>query len=209
MTEIRKAQPDDADAITAVLVAAFLDDPGAVIFEPDRVRRAAILPAFFGPWVRAAIADGGDLVVPAASEPTGVASWFGPERHGPSDAALAAAGWDDAMSSFGDAAAARTIAMTGELERQHTLLAPWPHLRLDFFGVLPAAQGTGVGSRLMEHGHRAADAAGLPCYLETFTEQNVAYYGRRGWDVIATYRVGDGVPVYALVRPPASGRTGR
>ena len=75
--------------------AAFLDDPGAVIFEPDRARRAAILPAFFGAWVRAAIADGGDLVVPDGGEVTGVASWFGPERHGPSDEAIEAAGWDD------------------------------------------------------------------------------------------------------------------
>ncbi len=75
--------------------------------------------------------------------------------------------------------------------------------RLDFFGVLPAAQGAGIGQRLIEHGHRRADAAGLPCYLETFTERNVAYYGRRGWDVVETYLVGDRVPVYALLRQPS------
>jgi GNAT superfamily N-acetyltransferase len=204
MTQLRAARPDDADAVSEVLVAAFLDDPGAVIFEPDRVRRAAILPAFFGAWVRAAITDGGDLVVPDEPIPRGVASWFGPQRYGPSDDALEAAGWGEVLATFGPAAAARMEAMTGELERQHDRLAPWPHMRLDFFGVLPAAQGTGIGSRLLEHGQRAADAAGLPCWLETFTERNVEYYGRRGWEVVATYPVADGVPVYALVRP-ASG----
>ena len=203
MQAIRSARPADATAIADVLTAAFLDDPGAEIFEPDRVRRAAILPSFFGAWVRAAIADGGDLVVPGGGGVTGVATWFGPETHGPSEQAMQAAGWDEAMATFGPPAAARVLAMTGELERQHGLLAPWPHLRLDFFGVLPEAQGTGIGSRLIEHGHRTADAAGLPCYLETFTERNVAYYGRRGWDVIATYTVGDDVPVYALVRQPS------
>jgi GNAT superfamily N-acetyltransferase len=203
MAEIRPARLDDADTIATVLVAAFLDDPGAVIFEPDRVRREAILPAFFGAWVRAAIADGGDLVVPVGPAVTGVASWFGPGQYGPGEAALDAAGWDDVLAAFGPAAAARMEAMTSELERQHEVLAPWPHLRLDFFGVMPGAQGTGIGSRLIEHGHQRADAAGLPCYLETFTERNVAYYGRRGWDVVARYLVGDGVPVYALLRPPA------
>jgi GNAT superfamily N-acetyltransferase len=200
-SNVRHAVAGDADSIAGVLVGAFLDDPGAVIFEPDPERRAAILPAFFRAWVRAAISDGGDLVVPEGDDLTGVASWFGPERHGPSDDALEAAGWDDVLATFGVAAAGRMLAMTAELERQHTLLAPWPHLRLDFFGVLPDAQGTGIGSRLIEHGHRAADAAGLACYLETFTEANVAYYRRRGWDVIATYRVADDVPVHALIRP--------
>jgi GNAT superfamily N-acetyltransferase len=203
VTDLRQAIPDDTAAIADVLNVAFLDDPGAVICEPDRVRRATSMRGFFGAWVRAAIADGGDLVVPDEPAVCGVASWFGPGRYGPSDEALAAAGWDGVLATFGEAAAARMLAMTGELERQHALLAPWPHLRLDFFGVLPDAQGTGIGSRLLEHGHRAADAAGLRCYLETFTERNVAYYGRRGWDVVATYLVGDDVPVYALVRQPS------
>ena len=203
MNDPRPARPGDVEAIALVLADAFVDDPGAAVFEPERVRRAAILPAFFGTWVRAAIADGGDLVVPAGPAVTGVASWFGPGRYGPSDGSLNAAGWGDVLAAFGSSAAARMEAMTGELERQHDLLAPWPHLRLDFFGVQPEAQGAGIGSRLIEHGHLRADAAGLPCYLETFTERNVAYYGRRGWDVVATYRVGDGVPVYALVRPPS------
>src|SRR6187399_3007115 len=114
---IRRAIPGDATAIADVLAAAFLDDPGAVIFEPDRARRATILPGFFGTWVRAAIADGGDLVVPEGPDVIGVATWFGPERHGPGDQAMAAAGWDTVLATFGEAAAARARAMTGELER--------------------------------------------------------------------------------------------
>ncbi len=66
------------------------------------------------------------------------------------------------------------------------------------------AQGTGVGTSLIEHGHRRADDLGLPCYLETFTEPNVRYYERRGYTVASRYTVGDGVPVYAMVRAPGS-----
>ena len=78
-----------------------------------------------------------------------------------------------------------------------------PHLRLEFFGVLPERQGTGLGTALIEHGHRKADQLGLPCYLETFTERNVRFYERRGYRVVGDYTVGDGVPVWGLVRLPA------
>lgn len=199
---IRRAVTADARAISDVLVQAFMDDPGTIIFEPDRERRATILPAFFGAWVRAALADGGDLVVPEGPVATGVASWFGPASDGPSEEALRAAGWDEVLVTFGDDAATRMLEMTGELDRRHDILDLGPHLRLEFFGVRPSAQRAGVGTRLIEHGHRVADGLGVPCALETFTLENVAYYRRRGWNLVAEYEVAGGIPVYQLVREP-------
>ncbi len=92
--------------------------------------------------------------------------------------------------------------MVAELESQHERLTEGPHLRLEFFGVEPGRQRSGTGTVLIEHGHRRADALGLPCYLETFTEPNVRFYERRGYRVTGEYTVGDGVPVYGMVRPP-------
>ena len=202
MVRLRPATIADVDSIGEVLADAFLDDPGAVIFEPERDRRAEILPAFFRTWVAAALADGGDLVVPdQPGPPRGVASWFGPDRHGPSGDAMAAAGMADVLEAFGPAAADRMLAMVSALEREHDRLAPGPHLRLDFFGVRPDAQGTGLGTSLLEHGHARGDRERLPCYLETFTRRNVEYYERRGWDVVERYTVADAVPVYAMIRP--------
>ena len=48
MNDPRPARPGDVEAIALVVADAFVDDPGAAIFESDRVRREAILPAFFG-----------------------------------------------------------------------------------------------------------------------------------------------------------------
>jgi predicted N-acetyltransferase YhbS len=93
--------------------------------------------------------------------------------------------------------------MVGELEAQHARLTDGPHLRLEFFGVDPGRQRSGIGGALIEHGHRRADAAGLPCYLETFTDENVRFYERRGYERVAGYSVGDGVPVHAMIRPPS------
>ncbi len=106
MIEVRPATPEDIEACTTLLTSAFLDDPGALVFEPDRERRLAILPPFFRTFVTAAIADGGDVVVPASAV-NGLASWFGPDAFSPSEAAMAEAGFGDVLATFGPSAAAR------------------------------------------------------------------------------------------------------
>jgi GNAT superfamily N-acetyltransferase len=201
---VRRATAADIERCTGILARAFQDDPGAVIFEPEPDLRRLIMPRFFRMFLLAGLAEGGDIVVPAG-EVAGVASWFGPVRHGPSDAAMEAAGMADVVAAFGPAAATRMAAMVGEIEDQHARRVQEPHLRLDFFGVDPDRQGAGIGTLLMAHGHAIADREGLPCYLETFTEANVRYYGRRGYAVTGTYRVGDGIPVYAMLRSPSPG----
>ena len=51
-----------------------------------------------------------------------------------------------------------------------------------------------------------ADAQGVPCYLETQTEGNVAFYRKRGFDTVLEERepVGD-LPIWFMVRPPGGG----
>ena len=203
MIEVRRATESDIDGCAAVLTRAFQDDPGTMLVEPDDGRRPQIFRPFFRTFVAASIADGAEIVVPADGI-NGVASWFGPDAHGPRDESMAAHGLLDVLAGFGDEATGRLGPMTGELERQHAELMDAPHLRLEFYGVDPDAQGRGIGVALAEHGHRRADELGLPCYLETFTEKNVRFYERRGYRVIRTFTVGDGVPVYSMRRDPRS-----
>jgi GNAT superfamily N-acetyltransferase len=95
--------------------------------------------------------------------------------------------------------------MVGEIERQHALLTEGPHFRLEFYGVLPERQGTGVGSALIEHGHRRADEVRLPTYLETFSEWNVGFYRHRGYEVVGEFTVGDHTRGWGMIRPPQDG----
>jgi predicted N-acetyltransferase YhbS len=201
MLDVRSATMADVEAIARVLARAFQDDPGTIVIEPDAERRRTGFERFFRTFATASIRDGGDVVVPADTV-RGVACWFGPDAHGPTEAGLAEAGMGLVADTFGAEATGRLVAMVGKIEAQHTELMSGPHLRLEFFGVDPASQGRGIGGALADHGHRRADALGLPCYLETFTETNIAYYGHRGYRVIATYPVGEGVPVYAMRREP-------
>ena len=201
MVAIRRATRDDTDACADMLARAFHDDPGTVLYEPDAARRAAILPQFFRTFVAAALDEDGDLVV-AGDPVNGIANWFGPERHGPSPDAMGANGFGDVLEASGPEATQRLLAMVGEMEAQHERLTDGAHLRPEFFGVDPAAQGSGIGTALIEHGHRRADELGIPCYLETMTRENVRFYEHRGYELAGEYTVGDGVPVYGLIRPP-------
>lgn len=66
----------------------------------------------------------------------------------------------------------------------HGLDSAW---YLSIAGVRPAAQGGGIGSRLLSHGLAAADRAGAVSFLETFNERSLPFYRRQGYEVGAKY----------------------
>ena len=200
MHRVRAASTRDVNECAAVLAAAFHADPGTIVFLPDERERAAILPGFFRTFVAAALSEDAGIVV-AGGPITGVASWFGPERHGPSPEAMGAHGFGAILEQSGTDATGRLLAMLQEIEANHERLATEPHMRLEFFGVTPAMQGSGIGTALIEHGHRRADELGLACYLETFTEPNVRYYERRGYRTVGEFTIGAGVRGYGMLRP--------
>jgi GNAT superfamily N-acetyltransferase len=72
-------------------------------------------------------------------------------------------------------------------------------------GADPLVQGKGVGSRLLQEGVARADADGLPCYLETQKEANLAFYGRHGFAVRDTIEVPGAPTVWTMQRDPNAG----
>ena len=70
-------------------------------------------------------------------------------------------------------------------------------------GVLPVHRRQGIATTLMEAGHAWADDLGLPVALDTETEENVAFYARRGYEVTARERSPDsGRELVAMRRRP-------
>jgi ribosomal protein S18 acetylase RimI-like enzyme len=201
--EIRELRPDDLDAAAEVLARAFQDDPGALIVEPDPRLRHEADRTLFAPVVRQAIPFGRVLVA-ASAEGTivGVATFLPPGHATASDEEMIAAGLLDAVAAVPDAAE-RMAPMVGYLEELHDRAIDGPHARLEFFGVDPDAQGSGIGGRLIAAGHATIDANGERCYLETFTTKNVAFYEKRGYRVVIEGTVpGTQTPVWGLVREP-------
>ena len=76
-----------------------------------------------------------------------------------------------------------------------------PHHYLMLLGVVPARQGTGVGSALLRAVLDIADAAGEPAYLEATTPQNRALYERHGFEVTRELRAADCPPVGDVAGP--------
>lgn len=86
----------------------------------------------------------------------------------------------------------KAIGGFGEVSRGMKILNTWkkhdpkqPHWHLDPIGVTPELQGKGVGSRMMEVYCRIIDEKGMAAYHETDRPENVPFYERFGFAVIA------------------------
>jgi GNAT superfamily N-acetyltransferase len=78
-----------------------------------------------------------------------------------------------------------------------------PHWYLLAVGARNERQGQGLGSALVEVGTSRADAAGVPCYLETGTQSNVDFYAKRGFEIVGQTEL-DGHTLTGMVRPPGA-----
>lgn len=80
------------------------------------------------------------------------------------------------------------------------------HLYLEFLAVVPTAHGRGIGSELVEYRLSWADARGIPTYLETFKESNLAFYSRFGFDTVVQFNAPMNVVGWGLLRQPRGPR---
>jgi ribosomal protein S18 acetylase RimI-like enzyme len=104
------------------------------------------------------------------------------------------------MMRFESGARRRAMGLIGHMDEIHRRVMPEPHWYLWALGVAPTAQGHGIGGSLLGPVLARADAAGLPCYLETQTERNVAFYRKHGFEVLTSEAVpGHGVMLWTHV----------
>lgn len=77
-----------------------------------------------------------------------------------------------------------------------------PHWYLQLLMVDPDHQRQGIGGTLQTPTLEVCDAAGLPAWLETQKEDNLAYYARFGFRVVSEHRAPEGPPIWSLNRDP-------
>lgn len=176
MPELRLAGRDDRQRVVDTVVAAFPADPVfRYLFGQDEAFAGAA-GAFAG-WLFDSRVDRETvwLVDGGAS----VAMWAPPRPGGHA-----------AASGLADLPAGVLERLAQYDRGVDALLPTHEHWYLGVLATDPQFAGRGLGRIAMAAGLSAAARAGLPAYLETANDANVALYRRRGWDVVASATVG-------------------
>ncbi len=196
MNGVRDVTVSDIDRLAGVLGRAFADDPVWLWMFGAHPERMAGL---FALLLRHAHVPGG--VSELAEDTGGIqagALWDPPGR------------WKVSLSAQ-IRQAPRLIRVLGprtftvlrgltELEEAHPVS---PHWYLAILGTDPPAQGRGIGSDLLSSRLARCDDRGLPVYLESSKETNIAFYERFGFRVTGEMRMPRGGPlVWPMWRDP-------
>ncbi|MDX6659024.1 MAG: hypothetical protein QOH62_3817 [Solirubrobacteraceae bacterium] len=194
--EIRPARGEEVPQLAAMLARAFHDDPLTAWFLRSDAKRPKYARRFFAWQLHRLL---GQEQVVAAADGSGAALWALPGRWREST-------WQ-ALRLFVSLVPALgrhiPVAARGieSVEKRHP---EDPHLYLAVLGTDPSAQGRGIGSALLRPGLELCDRDGLPAYLESSKERNVAFYARFGFRVTEEVRMpGDGPSVWPMWRDPS------
>ncbi|MFD5436572.1 GNAT family N-acetyltransferase [Kitasatospora sp. NPDC127067] len=194
MTNVpRPATPDDASAVSRLLALAFADDPVMCWFFPDRATRQAGLGGYFTTLFTRQYGRHGVCERTADA----AAFWMPPraqDKAVPDEETLRelAGLLGDRAEPFRRSVGAAAANMPQE-----------PYWYLAVIGADPVARGRGQGGALLRSGLAKADADGLPVYLESSKEENLAVYGHFGFEVLEEVRLSEGGPALWVMRRAA------
>ena len=191
-------RPDQKDTAAQTLAEAFQDDPLLHILEPDERKRGAAGAWMFSKMVAYGMRYG---QVSCNDDASAVAVWFPPGDTDIKPGGMLRVGFGALPFKVGIRGVVRFMRALSATEKFHKAVGG-PHWYLIAIGTSPARQGEGLGSALVELGTSQADDAGVPCYLETGTESNVAFYSKRGFEVTGQANL-LGYTLYGMVRRPS------
>ncbi|MFF3763213.1 GNAT family N-acetyltransferase [Streptomyces sp. NPDC001922] len=201
---IRRARPEERDAIARLLGEAFMDDPVSGWVFPDEAHRRVAHPRFFGVMLDAALRDGW---VDVSEDVSAAALWLpvpgegadgagsaadtpdaGAHDGGDGDGAVGGAGGDDgdepademaellAAADPGNERAVTVARLTGEAHPTGTA-----HYYLPAIVAAPGRQSAGLGGALLASALDRCDRERMPAYLEASNTRSKALYERLGF----------------------------
>jgi GNAT superfamily N-acetyltransferase len=173
---------------SSALAESLVDDPFYWVitddFASDLTARKCALSRYFHYSLAEAERTGRCVLAP---DPTlGASAWLLP-RSPDVDAAESSAKFAHLASILGP----RGIENYRRIVRYMTPLTakviPRNAWYLSIVGILPSAQGRGLGATLLAGTLAEASHAHVPCYLETFTPRNLRFYERMGFSRVVSH----------------------
>ena len=196
-SDLGLARAEDVPALAAALARAFEHNPGMSWTFRDDARRLRQLETGFAHYLHSIWLERGECW--RIEGVGGAAIWLPPGRWElpPLDQLRLLPG---VVRSAGRDSP-RLLRFYQWTEKRHP---HEPHWYLAVLGVHPDHQGRGFGSHLMRPVLERCDAEGVPAYLETDTERNVAIYERHGFRTRSKEPLpGGGPPVWFMWRDPS------
>lgn len=199
--ELISVGKDRIPEAAATLATAMLDEPGGRWLLPDIGEFLDVHKQLLATTMTRALHVGR---VDAVGDPlVGVAVWL--ERPAIDDESPGDAASAPTPPIFPEHALGRIEECDRTLRLMREKARPDRHFYLDSMGVLPDHRRRGIATQLLRAGLAAADAMGLPCALETLDADNVIFYRRRGFEVVAEEPVaGSNLTLRSMRRPPQS-----
>ncbi|MEX0761291.1 MAG: GNAT family N-acetyltransferase [Dehalococcoidia bacterium] len=199
-TEVILASGEHTERMGRAMGKAFQNEPNFTYIIPDEAKRERALQWFFGTFTaRLGFWYGKIYTTPDA---LGGAVWMAPGNKVTFGGALRA-GLLSMPWRFGWGGLRRSMEISSHIDRMRKDVAPERHWYLMALGIDPAAQGKGIGSALVGPTLAQTDAEAVDCYLETFSERNVTFYQRFGFEVRGDAQpTKSGIPFWGMVREP-------
>lgn len=194
---MRRAERDDRTEVVTTVSDAFAEDPAWRFLLGDEYQRLA--PLFAGALFDARV-DLGSIWV--TTDLSAVAMWD-PPADGSSSGKSADSVWAHYRSAVDGATWSRLAAYEAAVSGAQPDQPFW------YLGVLatrPDHQGRGLATAVLAPVLREADEAGLTSGLETSTEDNRAFYGRRGFTRATELHITGAPRTWWLQRSPADSR---
>jgi GNAT superfamily N-acetyltransferase len=198
--EVRDARVTEVRHLVAIAARAFWDDPLFNFFEPDLLRQQRSMPKFFQSVIGDCAAHGVVHAAVADGKLAGVAAWLPPGvplplkgRRSRTQARLVL------PTVLRSSKRMESLRMLSELPKHHLHHEHW---YLAILAADPLVQGKGIGSQLLTPVLERCDDAGMPVYLETQKEANLAYYRRFRFELTETIEVRGCPAVFTMTRLP-------
>jgi GNAT superfamily N-acetyltransferase len=189
---VREGNLKDLPRLATMLAAAFQDDPVMSFIFPDPEIRRLRLPGFFS-VIYKSDCEKGLAYIAANGEAATI--WRAPGYGCISFGEMLRYAWP--WLSASRTALARALIYDAASDAQHP---KEPHWYLHIAGCLPAVQGKGFGGTAIRAGLARCDAEGIPAYLETATESNLALYQALGFVVSHEWTVSKKLRCWSMFR---------